>query len=183
MDDLNKYLAIISQITRPGIKQFSLWLSNETDFLTAPASTRFHGSVQGGLLAHSLAVYNNMLQYSGKYNIETIRIVSLFHDICKANFYKETTRNVKNDETGRWEKVPYYTVEEQFPYGSHGGKSVYLLLTHGLQITDEEAVAINCHMGGWDFTNYHNPSPAFEKYPLALYLHIADMLATYIDKQ
>ena len=56
-------------------------------------------------------------------------------------------------------------------------------MKHGVELTDEEATAINCHMGGWDSTTYSNPSGAFNKYPLAVYLHLADMLATYIDKQ
>lgn len=177
------YWATIKTIKRRGFKQFSDWLHETTDFLTAPASTRFHGAEKGGLLSHSLHVYYHLLKMvKDDYDLDTVKIVSLYHDICKANFYKASTRNVKNEETGKWEQVPYYTVKEEFPYGSHGGKSVYLILAHGLQLTDEEAAAINCHMGGWDYTTYHNPSNAFEKYPLAVYLHTADMLATYINK-
>ena len=97
------------------------------------------------------------------------------------NFYKESTRNVKDEKTGQWRKEPCYTISEQYPFGGHGSKSVYLLMKY-IKLTDEEAAAINCHMGGWDVTTYHNPSPAYEKYPLAVYLHIADMLATYINK-
>ena len=115
-------------------------------------------------------------------DIDTIKIVALYHDICKANFYEESQKNVKDKKTGQWKSVPYYTVNEQYPYGGHGAKSVYLLMAHGVPLTEEEAAAINCHMGGWDYTTYHNPSNAFEKYPLAVYLHIADMLASYIDK-
>lgn len=178
------FISIAEKINRQGIKDIMQWLINETDFFEAPASTKYHGAVKGGLLFHSLNVYKNLLFLSGKteYSLDTIKIVSLFHDICKANFYTVSKRNVKNEITGKWEKQDYYTFDEQFPYGSHGGKSVYLLLSHGLKLTDEEAVAINNHMGGWDVTNYHNPSKAFEKYPLALYLHIADMMATYLDE-
>ena len=40
---------------------------------------------------------------------------ALLHDLCKANYYKKGTRNVKNDATGQWEKVPSYSVEDLFP--------------------------------------------------------------------
>lgn len=170
-------------INRKGIKEFINYLYNETDFFIAPASTRYHGAHKQGLIQHSLAVYSRLHELAGeKYDKDTIAIVSLFHDLCKANYYKESTRNVKNDETGLWEKVPCYTVDEQYPYGGHGSKSVYILMKHGVELTDEEAAAINCHMGGWDSTSYHNPNGAFTKYPLAVYLHMADMIATYIDK-
>lgn len=178
------FIRISHTIVRNGIFDFVKWLTEETDFLEAPASTKYHGAEKGGLLYHSLNVYKNMMTIPFKfdYSMDTIKIVSLFHDICKCNFYTVSQRNVKNEITGKWEKQPYYVVDEQFPFGSHGGKSVYLIMSHGVNITDEEAIAINNHMGGWDVTNYHNPSKAFEKYPLALYLHIADMMATYLDE-
>ena len=171
-------------IKRPGSEKLLEWLS-QSDFFIAPASTKYHSAFEGGLVQHSLNVYKLLKKRCAEYGItdgESIAICGLLHDICKANFYKASTRNVKNEETGKWEQVPFYTIKEEFPYGSHGGKSVYLMLAHGLQLTDEEAAAINCHMGGWDYTTYHNPSNAFEKYPLAVYLHTADMLATYINK-
>lgn len=179
------FIHLLSGVKRKGLVQFIKWLKDETDFFIAPASTKYHGAEIGGLLKHSLSVYKNLLTICQNKDIpiESIAITSLFHDVCKANFYTTSTRNVKNDETGVWEKKPYYTVDEELPFGSHGGKSVYLLMAHGLELTEEEAVAINCHMGGWDYTTYHNPSGAYQKYPLAVYLHIADMLATYIDKQ
>lgn len=168
-------------IDRDGITSFVKWLKTETDFFTAPASTKYHGAKLQGLVEHSFNVFivlNDLCK--NKYPADTIALVSLFHDVCKANFYSSYLRNVKNEETGDWEKVESYKIDEQFPYGSHGGKSVYLLMSHGINLSDEEATAINCHMGGWDNTIYHNPNGAFTKYPLALYLHIADMMATYL---
>ena len=180
----NLFVELILDVKRNGIKEFTEWLNNETDFFSAPSSTKYHGACQGGLLAHSLSVYHNLLKLAQSTHIsyDSVVITSLFHDVCKANFYTVSEKNVKNEETGIWEKKPYYTIKEELPYGAHGGKSVYLLMSHGVELTEEEAVAINCHMGGWDYTAYHNPGGAYEKYPLAVYLHIADMLATYIDK-
>ena len=175
----NYFYDIALSANREGTDKILKWLSDDTDFFTAPASTRFHGAYSGGLLAHSLRVFCVLrdLAPSGVF-YDSIIITSLFHDICKANFYTESTRNVKNKETGKWEQVPYYAVDEALPFGGHGSKSVYLLLSHGLELSDDEAIAINNHMGGWDVTTYHNPTKAFETVPLALYLHIADLIAT-----
>ena len=181
LDYGNIFMEIAHTINREGIKELISWLFNKTDFFTAPASTKYHGAELGGLVKHSLQVYYNLMKLAPVQDTESIKIVSLFHDICKANFYKTALRNVKNEETGKWEKQEYYTISEQFPFGAHGGKSVFLVQRF-TSLRDDEAAAINCHMGGFDFTNYHNPSGAFEKYPLAVYLHIADILATYITK-
>lgn len=182
LDYGNVFMEIAHQINREGAKELISWLFNQTDFFTAPASTKYHGAAVGGLVKHSLQVYYELMKIAPSENAESIKVVSLFHDICKANFYKSSFRNVKNEQTGKWEKVQCYTISEDFPFGAHGGKSVFLVQRF-MPLLDEEAAAINCHMGGFDFTNYHNPSGAFDKYPLAVYLHIADMLATYISKK
>lgn len=114
---------------------------------------------------------------------ESIAICALLHDLCKANFYKVSTRNVKNEQTGKWEKAPFYQVEDQFPYG-HGEKSVFLI-ERFIRLSTEEAVAIRWHMGGYDEAvkgGSYAQSAAFDKYPLALALHLADMQATHMDE-
>ena len=115
-------------------------------------------------------------------DIESFTIVSLLHDLCKAGFYKTELRNRKNDR-GEWEKVPVYTVDDQFPYG-HGEKSVYLI-ERFMRLRTEEAMAIRWHMGGFDesvkggsFALAH----AFEKYSLAVKLHLSDLEATYLHE-
>ena len=123
-------------IHRPGAEKLLAWLEG-TDFFTAPASTRFHAAYEGGLLDHSLNVYNVLI--SKHFNpetddLESYTIVSLLHDLCKAGFYKTELRNRKNDR-GEWEKVPVYAVDDQFPYG-HGDKSVFLILSLIRRIMD-----------------------------------------------
>ena len=108
----------------------------------------------------------------------------LLHDLCKANFYKVGTRNVKNDVTGQWEKVPFYQVADQLPYG-HGEKSVYLI-EHFMRLKTAEAIAIRWHMGGFDDAvrgGSFAVSDAYNTYPLAVKLHIADLTATYLMEQ
>ncbi|MGN0667261.1 MAG: HD domain-containing protein, partial [Huintestinicola sp.] len=151
-----------------------------------PASTRYHGSYEGGLLEHSLNVYDCLKDYlerprvSELYGLsasdETIALISLLHDICKVNFYKTDYRNAKNDR-GEWEKVPYYTIDDQLPYG-HGEKSVYII-TGFMRLTREEAFAIRFHMGFSGTEDINLVGRAFEKFPLAYALHAADMEASY----
>ena len=172
-------------ITRPGADRLLSWLET-TDFFTAPASTRYHGACECGLVMHSLNVYDAMMQhfYTEGENAESYAICALLHDLCKANYYKVGTRNVKNDVTGQWEKVPFYSVEDLFPYG-HGEKSVFLI-ERFMKLKVEEAVAIRWHMGGFDDAVRGGSfalSGAFEKYPLAVKLHIADLEATYLLEQ
>ena len=188
----NEFKSIVNaKISRDGIEDLMQWLEG-TDFFTAPASTRFHGSYGGGLVEHSLAVYKRMVQFAGYYDqeayggapdytwsAETLAIVGLFHDFCKIGTYKTELR-WRKDAQQRWEQYPTYKKEEDFNFGGHGSKSLYLIQNF-LSLEPHEAVAINCHMGMFDSTIYSNPSPAFEQFPLAWLLHVADEAATYID--
>jgi len=161
-------------------------LSASSDFFTAPASTRFHGAYAGGLCEHSLNVYHCLCDYLQRdrvtdlynleYSPESIAIVSLLHDLCKVNCYKESTRNVKVD--GVWTQVPYYEFDDDLPYG-HGEKSVYIIGGF-MRLTREEAFAIRYHMGFSGCEEARNVSAAFEKYPLAFALSVADMEATFL---
>lgn len=162
----------------------------KSDFFTAPSSTRFHGSCEGGLVQHSVNVYHCLKDYLSRprtkeiygmdYSEETIAIVALLHDVCKINFYTVDYRNRKNDR-GEWEKVPYYTINDTLPYG-HGEKSVYILsgfFCGDDRLTREEAFAIRYHMGFSGVEDKNSIGRALEMYPLALALNVADMEASY----
>lgn len=173
-------------IKRPGSSEFLDWLQS-TDFFIAPASTKFHCACEGGLVQHSLSVYHTLLDKhynSEKDNIESFTLCSLLHDLCKAGFYKLSTRNVKNEATGAWEKQPFYSVEDIFPYG-HGEKSVFLI-ERFMRLKTEEAMAIRWHMGGFDDSAKAGNfaiSVAYEKYPLAVKLHLADLESTFLREK
>ncbi len=167
-----------THIKREGSAELLKWLKS-TDFFTAPGSTRFHDCTPGGLADHSVNVYKEFVRLLKAYpqvkvSAETAAIVTLLHDVCKANCYKVELRN-KKDETGRWVQVPVYTFKEDFCFGGHGSKSVYLIQKF-MKLTDEEAVAVNCHMGpengNWTVND------AFRAYPLAFLVHTADMAST-----
>ena len=170
------------EVTRPGADKLLDWL-HKTDFFEAPASTRFHGACAQGLVMHSLNVYHALMErfFDPEDCRESMTSCGLLHDLCKANYYKPGTRNVKNETTGQWEKVPTFTIEDQFPYG-HGEKSVYLI-ERFIRLKPAEAVAIRWHMGGFDDAvrgGCRAISEAYDAYPLAVKLHLADLTATYL---
>lgn len=188
MSSKDEFIQIYQQnISRPGADKLLNYLCSETcDFFTAPSSTRFHGSYEGGLVEHSINVYHCLKDYlerervKQQYNIncsdETIAVVSLLHDLCKINFYSVDFRNAKNAD-GVWEKVPYYTINDTLPYG-HGEKSVYII-SGFMRLSREEAFAIRYHMGFSGIEDKNSIGKAFEMFPLAFAVSVADMEATY----
>lgn len=192
MTDKERFIDIFkSNIKREGAASLLDYICGaQSDFFTAPASTRYHNSCRGGLVNHSLNVYDCLVDFlkrpsvREKYGIapndETVAIVALLHDLCKVNFYHETTRNVK-DEFGVWQKVPYFEIDDKLPYG-HGEKSVYVI-TGFMRLTREEAFAIRYHMGYSADTDSRDVSAAFAMFPLAYALSCADMEATFFIEQ
>ena len=144
-----------TNIKRDGADKLLEFLQSKCDFFTAPASTKFHCTYEGGLCEHSLNVYDCLKSYLEtdraketfglKFSDETIAISALLHDICKINTYVVSMRNVKNDKTGQWEKVPYYDYNDTLPYG-HGEKSVYIV-SGFMRLTRDEAML---SAGTWD---------------------------------
>lgn len=178
------------EVKRDGAEQLLDYLLNKTDFFSAPASTRFHLNCEQGLVQHSVNVYfrlkelveNEKTDWAKNVTPESIAVIALLHDVCKANMYTVDYRNVKQPD-GSWERVPYYTINEQLPYG-HGEKSVYIV-NGFMRLTREEAMCINWHMGGFDDRvkgGSMSIAGAFRQFPLAVLTHVADMTATYLDE-
>ena len=182
-----KFIEIYTQnIKREGADKLLEYLTSPaSDFFTAPASARFHSSYEGGLLDHSINVYECLKSYlesdraknfGFEYSDESIAIVSLLHDLCKVNVYKKGFRNVK-DEKGTWQRVDTFEFDDKLPYG-HGEKSVYIISGY-MKLTREEAFAIRYHMGYSSTEDPRNVSSAFEMFPLAFALSTAASEATY----
>lgn len=192
-------------IKRDGIEKVLAWLES-TDFFTAPASTKYHLCVEGGLCQHSLNVFHEMVKLAkayceeytsddkvvfehddenaeGAFTMENIAIVALFHDICKANCYVRDFKNVKVN--GKWEQQEYWRWEEQFIYG-HGTKSVYILQQF-MRLAIDEAQAIRFHMAGREdplSDSYERIfSQVFDNSKFAVLLYLADSVACWIDEK
>lgn len=175
-----------ANIKRDGADKLLDYLANKSDFFTAPASARYHSAVEGGLLQHSLNVYHCLYAYLERERVrelyhlqaepETVAIAALLHDVCKIGCYKVSSRNVK-DEKGVWHSVPYYEFSDPLPYG-HGEKSVYVISGY-MRLTREEAFAIRYHMGFSGNEDNRDVGAAFQQFPLAFALSVADSEATY----
>lgn len=180
-----EFIQLLKSVQRPGIDNLINYLE-KTDFYKAPASTRFHGNYEGGLLEHSLNVYHLLKEkllhkpFSETVQVsdDTIILITLLHDLCKTNYYTVDFRNKKNAD-GIWVKEPYYAVNDTIPYG-HGEKSV-MMISKFIELTMEEMYTIRWHMG---FTEpkelYNTISLVYEKFPIALALHEADLEASYL---
>ncbi len=177
-----EFLNLLRNTNRENIEDLIEFIT-KTDFFEAPASTRFHGSREHGLLEHSLKVYE-ILKYKVEHSVidiktpqESLILIALLHDLCKANYYKIDYRNAKN-ALGVWEKVPYHTVDDTIPYG-HGEKSV-MMITEYIKLTPEEKYAIRWHMGYTEPKElYGTIGEAYKRYPIALLTHEADLESTY----
>lgn len=173
-------------IHREGADALLDYLENKSDFFSAPASAKFHGSYAGGLCDHSVNVYHCLADYLERtrvqelygleYPPESVAVSALLHDVCKIGCYKAGSRNVKGPD-GKWQAVPTFFFEDKLPYG-HGEKSVYIL-SGFMRLTREEAMAIRWHMGFSGNEDSRLVGQALQQYPLAFALSVADMEATY----
>lgn len=185
-------IEILLEVKREGIDKLIAYLE-ESDFFTAPASTKYHGSYEGGLAEHSLNVYTCLLEKNVTYNLgldtETIAITALLHDVCKINFYKKGLKNVKEGkkldwkgrEVDNWVEKEVYEVEDNFPVG-HGEKSVITIMRF-IKLTDLEIAMIRWHMGAFEGLNNLALQNAMNKWPEVVALHTADLEATYIIEE
>lgn len=183
---------IVSDKNKEGLERFLDFLE-KSDFYTAPASTRFHSNMDGGLCEHTLKVISRMFKVcnaelppeetkTAEFK-EKAFIVALCHDLCKVDFYKKSERN-KKDENGNWYSYPYWEIEDQLPMG-HGEKSLYIAQKY-FDLSDEMAIAIRWHMGFSDAAykgGSYDIGSAFSSYPFALYLSIADTMASLLDEE
>ena len=175
-----------------------------TDFFVAPASTKFHGSYRGGLVAHSLLVYDNLrklidaIQDEGHEPIpeDSVKVVALLHDLSKANYYEPSFKNEKVynpdgkkfDEGGKfdWVATGGYKVKPEasrFICVNHDVNSAYLVSCY-YPLSVEEFAAISSHSGLMSDSVASNPdiNEIYRRYPLALLLHQADALAAYYQQ-
>lgn len=180
-----------------GAEKLLAWLEEETDFFTAPASTKHHLNHPGGLMEHSLNVMGNLNRITRRdLNLEdehselpqqiaeTVVILGLLHDVCKVNCYHLETKRRKNQETGRWEDYQGFVFRDPLPLG-HGEKSLYLIQRH-MDLLPEEALAIRWHMGAYDNAakaDQRALSAAMVASPWVWRLQEADMCAAWIDER
>lgn len=195
--NVERFEQLLKSTKRDGVDSLIEFI-RKSDFYTAPASTRFHSCHEGGLLEHTLNVYDRLIEKVkdsvwkdsfGNLTEDSLIIAALLHDLCKCYYYVTEFKNkkvysetgAKSDSNGRfdWVSVPGYTVDDKIPYG-HGEKSV-MMIEEFIKLQPAERYAIRWHMG---FTepkeNWNVLGLAIRKYPLVLALHLSDLESTYL---
>lgn len=182
-------LDLLRSTERDGIDKLADYLSDSTDFFTAPASTRFHNNFSGGLAQHCLNVYENfksLLEIKGvEMSEDSIIICALLHDLCKCNTYVVETRNRKNEQ-GQWEKYNIWATNKDVDIPlPHSSRSIAIIRKF-IKLSIKEELTIFYHMGpygGEDYEYRNMLKAANEKYPQTVLFYVADTIASYLDEE
>ena len=188
-----EFIQLLRSTGREGVDDLLEYLDQDRiHFFTAPASVNHHLNRDGGLLEHSLNVCHAALQLremviamrpdlENRLNRNSVIIASLLHDICKADIYVPAMKK-QRDANGIWTEVASYNVDySNFPMG-HGEKSAMMALWGGLDISQEELLAIRWHMTAWDVSfqsieALKSLNTARDQHPLCSLVQLADGIA------
>ena len=189
----NEYIKKLKNTKRENIDKLIDYI-NTTDFFTSPASTKYHSNFEGGLCLHSLMVSDLLHEKKSRFQCDipndSIEIISLLHDLCKANVYHKTHKNViigeevKYGKTyKKWGQVEQWGFDDKLPFG-HGEKSV-ILAQKFIELSDLEIACILYHMGkpegGFQQHSAHNK--AIDLFPFLILTHTADYEASiFLEK-
>jgi len=171
---------LLLSVKRKGMKELVEYLEKESDYFTAPASTRFHEARKGGLMNHCWNVYTLLNEKNERFNLkipeESIIITAFLHDLCKVNVYKD--RILKN---GKMSDIPY-ELEEDLPLG-HCTKSIFIV-SKFMQLTNDEALMIRWHMSWSDYEFKKHIDAVKEFTPSVMALITADIEASdFLDEK
>lgn len=173
------FLAVYNRsIGRNGRTALLYWLENETDFFTAPASSLREITVRDMTDRNAPGV-----RQLSEAEEETVAILGLLHDVCKADVYHQTDP-FKAAMEGKLATMAPYEFRDPFPLG-HGEKSLFLITRH-MALTEEEALAIRWHMGAYDDAvkgGSRSMTEAMNLTPWVWRLQEADMCAAWIDER
>lgn len=190
-DNKERFVELLKSTQREGV-EYVIEDLESLGFFEAPASSTQHLNYDGGLVEHSLNVYDMAVMLKDQIiarrpdlekllPTESIIIASLLHDVCKADIYRKVMRRRK-DAIGTYEEYQAYEVDySNLPIG-HGEKSVIMILRSGMYLEDDEVIAIRWHMSAWDlpfqsFELSKSLNVARDKSPLCSLIHTADTLA------
>lgn len=190
-DNKDRFVELLKSTQREGV-EYVIEDLESLGFFEAPASSTQHLNYDGGLVEHSLNVYDMAVMLREQIiarrpdlekslPTESIIIASLLHDVCKADIYRKVMRRRK-DAIGTYEEYQAYEVDySNLPIG-HGEKSVIMILRSGMYLEDDEVIAIRWHMSAWDlpfqsFELSKSLNVARDKSPLCSLIHTADTLA------
>jgi len=167
----------LQEVKRKGMSNLIVFLVGH-DYFSAPASSKYHLSEVGGLVEHSINVYNQFHNRNKdcKLNIpqESVIIAGLLHDVCKCKLYNKT-------EDG-------YKVNKKISKLGHADLSL-AIIEKFITLTPLEKALIKYHMGIFGATGkYAEYTPeelmkATIKFPAVQIFASCDMEATQMEGQ
>ncbi len=188
-----QFISLLKATGRRGMDTVIDYL-DKGGFFEAPASINRHLCHDGGLAEHSLNVYRMAMmlreqtvamrpEVADSLKEDSVVIAALLHDVCKSNIYKKAQK-WRKDAQNRWEQYDTYEADYSRFQAGHGEKSVIMLLRLGLDLSNDEILAIRWHMGAWNlpFQSYEDKCNISEanEHPLTAILQSADLLASHI---
>jgi len=183
IEELKKeYFTLLERIiTRPGVKTMSDYLI-KNGFFTAPASTKYHLCVEGGLLTHTLHVANLALELkkilAPDITEDSVILCSLFHDCHKATDGFSNPTYLKNEIPRETQMQPYIWNKEQFSFS--GAQKSLLIVSGFISLRQDEMQAIAYHDGpfvpSWEDINGN-------VYPLTFLIHFADLWSSWVTEK
>lgn len=181
MDFITQYELLKKKVQKrkKQFDEFINFLENKTNWLTSPASTRFHMSEEGGLLKHSVLVTQTLLKLrellAPDISEESCVIVGLLHDVGKIGM-PDKPLYLPNDNEGEVNRGIKYKINPEVVYVGLAVRSLYLI-TKYIPLSDSESQAIVYHDG--QYTD-ENKVVAHKEEPLTLLLHWADYWTAHI---
>lgn len=179
----DQILLTLSSVDRVGIPNLMDYL-RRSDFFDAPASTKFHLSVPGGLAQHSWNVFQCLKGLDAKYSLgfhsNSIAICGLLHDMCKIGLYRREMKRARTPD-GKWIDEEQWVHRDEYPLG-HGEKSLSMIQEF-IKLSKQEAMAIRWHMGPWDAEGYSarkSMGQAMDMYPMVKAMMLADQTASWM---
>lgn len=178
-------LRLIDQLGERKTAVRDMWGAVGMEYASAPASTReeYHSCFPGGLMFHSLNVVRNLRDLEktlapGRWAISTLIFVGLFHDLGKVGdgqnpFYVPHPSDWHRKQGILYEANPRCI---QLPSAE---RSLYILQSFGIPLSDEEYMAIRLNDGQYLDTNkeFRMREP-----DLALLTHWADLWSIRQEK-
>jgi len=180
-----RYSALKAKVVKrkDSFNAFIQMLETETNWLTSPASTRFHLHEGKGLLRHSVGVAENLLKFrdflAPQIPDESCVIVGLFHDVGKVGVPGKPLY-IKNEN--EWEvkkRGIAYKINPEVVQMGLAARSLYLVSKY-IPLSDAEAQAILYHDGQYV---EDNKCVAHKEEPLTLLAHWADYWTAHIFEE
>ena len=164
---------------RKQVLDFLVFLENETSWLEAPASSRHHLNVPGGLIIHSLLTTRTMLDIrdalAPEYDDETCVIVGLFQDVGKIGLPGNPLYLRLDKPEGN---ILFRSNQELVTMGV-AVRSLFLIAPH-VRLSAEEAQAVCYHDGQYIPDNLVVKN---HECPLTLLVHFADLWSSHVKEE